>query len=49
VLYAGEQGSLVGVDQVNLSIARTLIGRGDVDIVLSVDGVAANVVRINIK
>jgi uncharacterized protein (TIGR03437 family) len=49
VLYAGKQGDLVGVDQVNLRIARTLIGRGDVDIMLSVDGVPANVVRINIK
>ncbi len=49
VLYAGKQGDLVGVDQVNLRIARTLSGRGDVDIVISVDGIPANVVRINIK
>jgi uncharacterized protein (TIGR03437 family) len=49
VLYAGKQGTLVGVDQVNLRLARTLIGRGDVDVALMVDGVAANVVRINIK
>jgi uncharacterized protein (TIGR03437 family) len=38
-----------GMDQVNLLIDRTLIGRGEVDVVLSVDGVAANTVRINVK
>jgi uncharacterized protein (TIGR03437 family) len=47
--FAGPQGSLVGLDQVNLSIPRGLIGRGEVDVVLSVDGVVTNTVRINIK
>ncbi len=49
VSFAGAQGSLVGVDQANLSIPRSLIGRGDVDVVLTIDGQAANTVRINIK
>ena len=48
-LFAGKQGGLAGVDQVNLRIPRSLIGRGDVDVVLTVDGVVANTVRINIK
>lgn len=48
-LFAGKQGSLTGVDQVNLRIARSLMGRGEVDVVLTVDGVIANTVRINIK
>jgi hypothetical protein len=34
---------------VNLPIDRSLIGRGEVDVVLTVDGVAANTVRVNIK
>lgn len=48
-LFAGKQGGLAGVDQVNLRIPRSLIGRGDVDVVLTVDGVVANTVRINLK
>ncbi|MBI1761256.1 MAG: hypothetical protein HYR56_07470, partial [Acidobacteria bacterium] len=49
VLFAGKQGGLAGVDQVNLRIPRSLAGRGDVDVVLTVDGIVANTVRINIK
>jgi uncharacterized protein (TIGR03437 family) len=49
VSFAGAQGQLVGLDQANISIPRSLAGRGDVDIVLTVDGQATNTVRINIK
>ncbi|MBI1760370.1 MAG: hypothetical protein HYR56_02945, partial [Acidobacteria bacterium] len=49
VSFAGAQGDLVGLDQVNVAVPRTLIGRGEVDIVLTVDGKATNVVRVNIK
>ena len=38
-----------GMDQVNLLIPRSLIGRGEVDVILTVDGVAANTVKINVK
>jgi len=38
-----------GMDQVNTLIDRSLIGRGDVDVILTVDGVAANTVKINVK
>ena len=38
-----------GMDQVNLPIDRSLAGRGEVDVVLTVDGAAANTVKINIK
>lgn len=48
-LFAGAQADFVGLDQVNLPIARSLMGRGEVDIALSVDGVSANVVRVSIK
>jgi uncharacterized protein (TIGR03437 family) len=46
VLFAGAQGTLVGVDQVNLRLPRTLAGRGEMDVALTVDGVSANPVRI---
>jgi uncharacterized protein (TIGR03437 family) len=49
VLYAGASSDLVGVDQLNLRLARNLIGRGEMDVALTVDGKAANVVRINVK
>lgn len=49
VEYAGPQCCFVGVDQINALIPRSLIGKGDVDVTLSVDGVVANTVRVNIK
>jgi uncharacterized protein (TIGR03437 family) len=49
VLYAGEQSGFVGLDQCNVRLPRSLIGRGEVDVVLSVDGKVANTVRVAIK
>ncbi len=49
VLYVGAQGSLVGLDQANVRIPRSLAGRGEVNVVLSVDGLAANVVTVSVK
>ncbi|MBI1764934.1 MAG: hypothetical protein HYR56_26285 [Acidobacteria bacterium] len=49
VLFAGQQGDLVGVDQLNVRLPRTLAGRGEVDLVLTVDGRPANTVRVNVK
>jgi uncharacterized protein (TIGR03437 family) len=46
--FAGAQG-LTGLDQINVTIPRSLIGRGEVDLVLTVDGQIANVVRLNFK
>jgi uncharacterized protein (TIGR03437 family) len=46
VQYAGAQGQFVGLDQVNLIVPREIAGRGDVDVVLTVDARAANTVRI---
>jgi uncharacterized protein (TIGR03437 family) len=37
-----------GLDQVTLPLSRSLIGSGEVDVVLTVDGVAANTVTINV-
>jgi uncharacterized protein (TIGR03437 family) len=49
VLYAGETPGFVGLDQLNVRLSRSLIGRGEVDVVLTVDGRTANIVRVNIK
>ncbi len=50
VTFAGAQGSLVGVDQINLQLNRAnLINRGEVDVSLSVDGRAANTVKVSFK
>ncbi|MBL8171253.1 MAG: carbohydrate binding domain-containing protein [Acidobacteria bacterium] len=49
VFYAGSQGGLSGVDQVNVLIPRSLVGKGQVGIVLSVDGRTANPVTLEIK
>jgi uncharacterized protein (TIGR03437 family) len=49
VQFAGAQGTLVGLDQANVRIPRSLAGRGEVDVVITVDGKAANTVRINIR
>ena len=44
------QGQYVGLDQVNLGpVPRSLAGRGEVSIVLTVDGTAANPVTVSIQ
>ncbi len=48
VLYAGPQGGFVGLDQINVHVPRSLAGRGEVDVVLIVDGKTANTVRVAI-
>jgi len=49
VLYAGPQGGFAGLDQLNLALPRSLAGRGEVDVMLTVDGKQTNTVRVNIK
>jgi len=49
VLYAGEQGAFVGLDQVNLRLPRSLAGRGEVEVILLVENYPANTVQIRIK
>jgi uncharacterized protein (TIGR03437 family) len=49
VSFAGAQGSLTGVDQANIRIPCSLAGRGNVDLVFSVDGKMANTVTLSIK
>ncbi|MBK7599272.1 MAG: hypothetical protein IPJ07_12420 [Acidobacteria bacterium] len=47
--YAGPVADYVGLDQLNLRLSRTLIGRGDVILEVSVDGKAANMVTLAFK
>lgn len=47
--YAGPQGGFAGLDQINVLVPRSLIGRGEVDIVLTADGRVANTIKVNIK
>jgi uncharacterized protein (TIGR03437 family) len=48
VQYAGPQGGFAGLDQVNVRVPRSLAGRGDVDVVLVVDGKTANTVTVRV-
>ena len=49
VMFAGAQDGFVGLDQVNVRLPRSLIGRGEVDMALTVDGQAANTVKVALK
>ncbi len=48
-LYAGAQGALVGLDQLNVEIPRALIGRGEIEVVVTVDGKPANTLKAAIQ
>jgi len=44
------QGQYAGLDQVNLGpLPRSLAGKGELDVVLTVDGKQANVVTVRIR
>lgn len=49
VVFAGDQGGFVGLDQANIRIPRSLIGRGEIDAALNVDGKPTNTLKANIK
>ncbi len=49
VLFAGPQGIFVGEDQINLLVPRSLAGRGEVQLTLTIDGMIANPVTINVR
>jgi len=49
IAYAASQLQFDGLDQVNVYVPRSLAGAGEVPVVLTVDGITANVVTINIK
>ena len=51
MLYAGPQGEFVGLDQINVRVPRSLIGRGTVNIGIKVNGngLWSNTVGVQIK
>jgi hypothetical protein len=46
VTFAGPQSAYPGLDQVNISIPPALRGRGEVDVVVTVGGVASNAAKL---
>jgi uncharacterized protein (TIGR03437 family) len=49
VAYAGPQGTYVGLDQVNVLLPKSLAGGGNLNVAVTIDGQAANIVTIGIK
>ena len=49
VQYAGIQGDFVGEDQINLQLPRTLAGKGEQVVTITVDGQLANLVTVAFK
>jgi uncharacterized protein (TIGR03437 family) len=47
--YVGAQGGFVGFDQVNLALPRSLGGRGELTIEMTVDGLIANAVSVAVR
>lgn len=48
-MYAGPTPGFLGLDQVNVLVPKSLAGRGEVDVVLTVDGKKANTVKLMFK
>ncbi|MGH9937195.1 MAG: hypothetical protein ACREAM_13165, partial [Blastocatellia bacterium] len=49
VLFAGAVAGFAGLDQINLALPRALAGRGEMDVLLRVNGVAANPARVSVR
>ncbi len=49
ILFAGEASGFIGLDQLNIRLPRSLAGRGEVDVVITVDGKTANTVRVAVR
>jgi len=49
VFFAGATPGFAGLDQANLQLDRSLAGKGEVDLVFTVDGKTANPVKVNVK
>ncbi len=47
--FAGAQGGFSGLDQINVKLPLTLIGRGEAEVTVKVDGHSSNTVKIRIK
>lgn len=49
VVYLGPHPDLVGLDQLNALLPRSLAGRGQVELSLIVDGLSANTLRVSVR
>lgn len=49
VSFAGAQGDLAGLDQLNVELERTLIGRGEITLQTLIDSREANAVTIRVQ
>jgi uncharacterized protein (TIGR03437 family) len=49
VIYAGPQNDFVGLDQINVRLLPSLIGKGEVDVAVTVDGQTTNVLKVKVK
>ncbi|MCI0337641.1 MAG: SBBP repeat-containing protein [Acidobacteria bacterium] len=49
VTYAGIQPTFVGLDQINVQLSRSLAGKGEVDMVVTVDGKTANTAMVSVR
>jgi hypothetical protein len=49
LLYAGPASHFPGLDQVSVQVPRSLVGRGPVEVVMTVDGQTANPVGLQIQ
>jgi len=49
VLYAGPVAAYAGLDQVNISIPKSLAGAGDVRLYVVADGAVSNVVGLTVQ
>jgi len=47
-LFAGPQGSFVGLDQINLQIPTSLAGRGKIELTVTVNAKTANTVQLQV-
>ncbi|MFN0120307.1 MAG: DUF1800 family protein [Blastocatellia bacterium] len=46
VTFAGAQGGFIGLDQLNVRVPRTVVNGGEVNLEITVDGLAFNTLRI---
>jgi uncharacterized protein (TIGR03437 family) len=47
--YVGAQGTFIGLDQINLIIPPTMAGKGEADLVFTIDGKTTNPIRIKVR
>ncbi len=49
VSFAGAQGDFAGLDQINVKLPRSLAGRGNVEVAVTIDGQMTNSLQINVR